>query len=363
MKLMKTALLLSSVALLLASSVAAARGQSALDVPSPTPPPVLYVSSGTQSIDVVNAAGAVSLFATLPANSEPQGLAFDSSGNLYAGDHTSEKISKITPGGTVSLFATMPGFGGPLGLTIDTGGNLYAAAPGLSQILKITPGAVVSIFAGLSNRPSGLARDTSGNLYAGGSSQIFEINSVGAVSTFATPLPNGDIAYGLAFDAAGNLYAGVQSTNRISKITPDGTVSAFATLPVSSPQGLAFDAAGNLYAADLNSGSISKISPDGLTLTTFATGINQPGFIAFGPAPPPVLKILSITHSADGHSILQCLGVPNQVNDLQASPDLNPDHFAPVFPLPFAVDGTGAFTYDDAGAVGLTKRFYRLAFP
>ena len=75
------------------------------------------------------------------------------------------------------------------------------------------------------------------------------------------------------------------------------------------------------------------------------------------------LKILSIARAGNGHIILQCLGVPNQVNNLQASPDLSPMSFMTLIPAPPAADGLGAFQYDDAGAVGLTKRFYRLGFP
>jgi hypothetical protein len=78
---------------------------------------------------------------------------------------------------------------------------------------------------------------------------------------------------------------------------------------------------------------------------------------------PSVLKILSITRSANGHILLQCLGVPNQINDLQVSPDLSPGSFGPITPAPPAADNTGAFSYDDAGAVGLTQRFYRVAYP
>jgi len=75
------------------------------------------------------------------------------------------------------------------------------------------------------------------------------------------------------------------------------------------------------------------------------------------------LKILSIARAANGHAILQCRGLPNQVNPLQVSPDLSPGSFAPIVPPPPAADGAGAFQYDDAGAVGQTKRFYRLSFP
>jgi uncharacterized delta-60 repeat protein len=77
----------------------------------------------------------------------------------------------------------------------------------------------------------------------------------------------------------------------------------------------------------------------------------------------PVLKILSIARLADGHALLQCVGVPNEVNDLQVSADLAPNSFAAISPAPAVANADGTFSYNDANAVGLTKRFYRLAFP
>jgi hypothetical protein len=88
-------------------------------------------------------------------------------------------------------------------------------------------------------------------------------------------------------------------------------------------------------------------------------GPSDIGAFEFGGGP---LKITSITR-ANGHIFLQCLGVANQVNNLQVSPDLSLGSFMTISPPPAAADGSGAFQYDDAGAVGLTKRFYRLAFP
>jgi hypothetical protein len=75
---------------------------------------------------------------------------------------------------------------------------------------------------------------------------------------------------------------------------------------------------------------------------------------------PSELKIISITRLANGHIVLQCLGVPNQLNSVQASPDVI---------IPFTnlagvmADVTGAFQYEDTDAGNFTKRFYRLAFP
>ena len=93
--------------------------------------------------------------------------------------------------------------------------------------------------------------------------------------------------------------------------------------------------------------------------TVFTNGIPSAAYVVRDVTP----QISSITRLANGHIVLQCIGVPNQINDLQVSPDLSPNSFATVSPLPAAADGTGAFSYDDAGAVGLTRRFYRLAFP
>jgi streptogramin lyase len=203
-----------------------------------------YVSSGSQTIDTVSA-GSVNLFATLPANSYPRGLALDGSGNLYAAGNTSYQISKITPDGSVSLFATL--FGAELnGLAFDGSGNLYVSNSVADQVIKITSG--------------------------------------GAVSLFAT-LPAGSFPFGLAVDGSGNVYAADFFTNQISKITSGGVVSLFATVPGPYPSGLAFDGSGNLYSADFFANQISKISPDGLTVSTFATGINQPAFIQAVPEP------------------------------------------------------------------------------
>lgn len=77
----------------------------------------------------------------------------------------------------------------------------------------------------------------------------------------------------------------------------------------------------------------------------------------------PTLKILSIAHATNGHITLQAVGVPNLVNNLQASPDLSLNSFMTLAPPPEAADGFGLFLYDDPDATGLTKRFYRLQFP
>ena len=55
----------------------------------------LYVSTGDTTINKVSSAGVVSLFATLPAASNPHGLVFDGSGNLYVADGLSEPSRRL----------------------------------------------------------------------------------------------------------------------------------------------------------------------------------------------------------------------------------------------------------------------------
>ncbi len=88
---------------------------------------------------------------------------------------------------------------------------------------------------------------------------------------------------GLAFDAAGNLYVANVNSATINKITPDGTVSVFASGGgLDFPYALAVDVSGSLYASNLGNGTISRIAPDG-SVSLFASGLNRPHGLTFGP--------------------------------------------------------------------------------
>jgi hypothetical protein len=229
----------------------------------------------------------------------------------------------VPPGGTPGIFAS--GLDTPRGIAFDRrssgdgAGNLYVEInttldatvdPPLVQgtVLKFTPGGLMSTFA--TGFPSGfflqgLATDSAGDLFVTGGplqdsnnpnppATIYKITPDGTLSTFAS-LPAQNL--GIACDSSGNVYAATSdaptdtANGEILRFAPDGTPDSSPFVgptnypnPV-GPLGLAFDASGNLFAStiDPNSGDIRKFSPDGTEITPrFATGLTKsPRGLAF----------------------------------------------------------------------------------
>ncbi|MBX7042763.1 MAG: T9SS type A sorting domain-containing protein [Ignavibacteria bacterium] len=84
----------------------------------------------------------------------------------------------------------------------------------------------------------------------------------------------------LTLDRAGNIYASRYVGSTVTKITPSGNTSIFAS-GFFQPNGTAFDAQGNLYVPNnISAGWIAKVSPQG-TVDTILTGIGYPTAILF----------------------------------------------------------------------------------
>jgi sugar lactone lactonase YvrE len=122
------------------------------------------------------------------------GLAFDSRDNLYTGN-SYNTIEKFNTNGVGSIFADS-GIYNPEGLTFDSSGNLYVASYSNNRIYKFDPSGNGSFFAGsLTSQtnsgvsfPIGLAFDSSGNLYVAdhGTGTIESENSSGRGTFFAS---------------------------------------------------------------------------------------------------------------------------------------------------------------------------------
>ncbi len=102
--------------------------------------------------------------------------------------------------------------------------------------------------------------------------------------------------WGTAIDSVGNVYATDVSTNRVVKITPDGTLSFVAgngirgdavpgpatASPLKQPYGIAIDSHDNVYLADGYGYRVEKVTPDGQL--SFFAGNGTPGPAVQGPA-------------------------------------------------------------------------------
>jgi sugar lactone lactonase YvrE len=189
---------------------------------------------------------------------EPNGLAFDSQGNLYVVEYPTHKIRRISPDGTVSTFAgngspgNSDGFGSsarfhfPASIAIDANDTIYVSDSYNHAIRKLTPSGLVSTFAG-----SGSSGRSDGR---------------GIQAAFFYP-------GGLAVDSQGNLYVADYGNNLVRRISVDGMVSTLAgsgtagqsngvgsAASFNAPNGVVIDSEGSLYITDQRNHMVRKIS-------------------------------------------------------------------------------------------------------
>lgn len=265
----------------------------------------------------------------------PNNVAVDSGNNVYVSDSGNNTIRKITSGGVVSTVAGSAAnsgstdgtgnaarFNNPNGLAVDSSGNLYVADTGNNTIRKITAEGIVSTFAGMAgssgsadgagnaarfNNPNGLAVDSNGNLYVADSSNnaVRKITPAGIVTTLAGLAGRGDhidgpggmarfnYLQGIAVDSSGNVYLTDSINDTIRMLTPNGVVSTLAGFPggrgstngtgssvlFSNPTGVAVDSTGKIYVVDTNNFTIRKgiLAPPGITSGySIAGAVNLP---------------------------------------------------------------------------------------
>lgn len=201
--------------------------------------------------------------------SDPHGMDFDSSGNLFVADSVNHAIRKVTPSGVVTTFAGSLGSSGfmdgtgaaaqfnyPTGIFIMPNDDMYVVDENNYAIRKITSsGQVTTVVGGPSKsdcvagtgaaaeigNSTSIVADSVGNMFVTGSAcrVIWKITPAGVVTIFAGQtgvgggFANGtgsaarfEWPRGIAIDSSDNLYVGDYC--RIRKITPGAVVSTFA---------------------------------------------------------------------------------------------------------------------------------------
>ena len=255
----------------------------------------LYVADTNNSrvLEINHATGTVTSLGTsaVPGFSAPDGVAVDANGNVYVADTGNSLVREIVAsGGVVSSSSPVitlsqsgaAAFSSPEGVAVDTSGNVYVADTFSEEIREIVASGgsvsasspVVTLAGGSGtgcvdgdgpgaefDSPTGVAVDASGDLYVADSQNnvIRKITSVGpgnlnAVSTFA---------------------GGQGTCNSANPATSGYADGAGATQALfASPTSVTVDSAGNVFVSDLGNSAVREITPLGVVSTL--AGASQP---------------------------------------------------------------------------------------
>jgi len=233
----------------------------------------LYVvnSYGYNTIEKFSPAGThlASIVSTNTYFLSPIGIVFDKSGNFYVACAGGAIIEKFSPSGTdLGVFAATEPGSQPNPLAIDSAGNIYAGNNVTYDIQKFTPAGAGSLFASLGTEPGGLAIDSSNNVYVSYVTRNL-IEKFSAAGTDLGVFANTNLTnpQGLAIDSAGNIYAAnsdwTVGNGTIAKFTPAGIGTIYASgLLYPTEIGIApdpFNASIKLFAGIiLNNGQIGS---------------------------------------------------------------------------------------------------------
>jgi sugar lactone lactonase YvrE len=176
------------------------------------------------------------------------------------------------------------------GMDVDSEGRIYHAdfgatldGPPGTRIHRISPAGAVTVWAEGFNGASGNAFDSRGNLYQSNirGDRISRITPDGEVSTFATDGIDGPV--GIAIDTNDNLYVANCIGNTIRKVMPDGSTQPFAASSLlRCPNGIAIAQDGNFYVANFSNGDVLRITPDGTVNRHVTLEGNNNGHILSG---------------------------------------------------------------------------------
>jgi uncharacterized protein (TIGR03437 family) len=212
--------------------------------------------------------------ATAATLNTPVGLAVDKSGNLYIADQGNNVVRMVSAAGIISTFAgngtqgysgnggpaTSAQLNGPQGVAVDSSGNVYIADTLNSVIREVTPNGIIQTIAGTGiagfsgdgglataaqlGSPTSVGVDAAGNLFITDSgTRIRKIFVSGIINTIAGtgvlgysgdngPATNATLhgATGLTVNAVGNVFIPDNFNNAVRELTFTGSNLSIAAV-------------------------------------------------------------------------------------------------------------------------------------
>ena len=288
----------------------------------------------------------------------PTGLVLDTIGNIYIADRDNQRIRMINTSGVMTTFAGngtggYSGDGGiataaeiyrPDGIAIDSSGNIYIADSYTNRVRKITAAGIISKHAGngVSGNSgdggaatdasfeivSGVATDRFGNVYLtdGTANVVRKISTSGIIKTIAGTGIGGfsgdggaataaqlNQVRGCAVNALGEVFIADRANYCVRKIDTSGIISTVAgvggnagdsgdggsatSAHLNAPNGLTLDMYGNVYISDGDiNNRIRKIqyTPEGIH-----SHLSTPALTLF---PNPATNEITIKTSTNAYS-------------------------------------------------------------
>jgi sugar lactone lactonase YvrE len=292
--------------------------------------PTVVKYSATQLATTTSAAPTTALVTSGGGN---VGVAFDRNGNLWVTLATTNAIAEYsasqlassgTPAPAVRLGATAGSLSDPTGLAFDASGNLWVANTGANTLVGYSasqlassgspkPTVTIGAVSGSLHAPIGIAFDAGGDLWVANSlgntvvefmpSQLAASGSPQPTVTLSAKANSINGPVMLAFQPTGVLWVtnGDLSQNTVVAfsviaLAATGSPTPLVTLSthagsLQNPAGLAFDAGGNLWISNIASSSVIEFAPSQIVSTgspapnTTITGTSliNPFGLAFDP--------------------------------------------------------------------------------
>jgi streptogramin lyase len=213
---------------------------------------------------------------------QPQGLTFDSAGDLWVANAGSiVEFSRRDLGkSTATPTKVIQGGAQYAGLAFDSSGNLWVDDYGGVNVVEFTkselrasgsPTPAVILSGADFDQPYGLAFDRSGDLWVGdeGNGDVLEY-AKSELTKSGSPVPRVDLstgnqAEGVAFDAQGNLWTTNGQGGDLEEFTKGELKNPAAQPAISTPGlawpiNLAFTASGNVWVTDYSGETLAEFT-------------------------------------------------------------------------------------------------------